>query len=608
FHRVVANADLTFGNADYLLLVNANSAHNIAMAGTSNGIRFNDGNASLTLTGTLHGFGMTYNNGGGGTLVDNGTISADSAGNTLAINNTNLTGSGVLEAKNGGILSIGAVINGGGLKVNVDNNPNSIVEINGGGVTGTLGTSTGTGLSFAANGSNYISNATIASDLTFGQGGYALVYNANSVSGNINMASTSNGIRFNDSNASLTLTGTLHGFGITYNNGGGGTLVNNGIVAGDVSGQTLYLETTNLGGNGVYEGISGGTLSIGGQLNGNNAVVHADSGTVIVDGGSLTGSFAAATGAGFSFAANGNNYLSNATINGNLTFSGGAYALLFNANTVNGTINMTGTSNGIRFNDGNASLTLGPTAKLHGYGATFNNGGGGRLINNGTIAADAPGQTLALNNTFITNNASVAVVAAATLSVGGIITQNSGETKVDGSLNLANTYQINGGILSGTGMIAGNIDNVAGAERAGDSPGILTIAGNYMQEHAATFEELLGGATPGSGYSQLVVSNLATLDGTLDVSLVNGFKPTVGEQFDVLLGANTGSFPFNTSPDPGFTYSVAYLPDRVRITVDTVPVPEPSSLALLLAAVALIAFRRRRFIRVSPSPSGRGLG
>jgi hypothetical protein len=390
----------------------------------------------------------------------------------------------------------------------------------------------------------------------------------------------------------------LRGYGFTYNNAGGGTLVNHGTVAGDVSGQTLYLRNTNVTGDGVFEGINGGTLSIRAALAGANAVVHADTGIVLVDGGALSGTFAAATGAGFGFAANGSNRIINATINGNLTFDGGAYALVVGPNAVNGNINMTGASNGIQFNDGNASLTIGSMGNMHGYGATFNNAGGGQLINNGQVSADAAGHTLTLNNTFVTNNASMQVVPNATLSVGGVAAQNSGETRIDGTLALANTYTINGGVLSGTGTISGSIDNVAGTERAGDSPGILRIAGTYKQEHAAMFEELLGGAFPGSGFSQLIiVTNSAILDGALDVTLTNGFIPKVGDQFDVLLGANSGNFASETSPDAGLTYSVSYLSDRVRITIDTVPAPEPSSLALFAGGLALFVFVYRRHVR-----------
>ena len=44
----------------------------------------------------------------------------------------------------------------------------------------------------------------------------------------------------------------------------------------------------------------------------------------------------------------------------------------------------------------------------------------------------------------------------------------------------------------------------------------------------------LGGPNPGTGYSQLSVSGLATLDGDLDVNLVNGFAPANGATFQVL--------------------------------------------------------------------------
>ena len=49
---------------------------------------------------------------------------------------------------------------------------------------------------------------------------------------------------------------------------------------------------------------------------------------------------------------------------------------------------------------------------------------------------------------------------------------------------------------------------------------------------------VIGGTTPGSGHDQLIVSNAATLDGTLNLVYTNGFTASEGDEF-VIVEAGT---------------------------------------------------------------------
>lgn len=130
--------------------------------------------------------------------------------------------------------------------------------------------------------------------------------------------------------------------------------------------------------------------------------------------------------------------------------------------------------------------------------------------------------------------------------------------------------------------------------------GTLQFSGSYTQTTGANTLIDLGGTTQGVTYDLLKVGGLATLDGTLDVNLVNGFAPTVGETFNFLTyGSRSGSFDEILSFDPGFTYNVNYNDATgvgTLIVTGAMGVPEASTLfsaALMLVTGGLLLRRRR---------------
>jgi hypothetical protein len=597
-------ADLTLIGGAYAQVFGANTeSGTIHMAGTANGIQLRDGNASLTISsaGSVRGFGRIYS-AFGGNFVNNGTSSADTSGQTLRIDPPFLFGSGVFEAKNGGVLSIGGLLNGNNAVVHVDADPNSSVLVNGGGLTGSFAASTGAGISFANNGNNTISFATIGADMTFAGGAYAQVFGVNTESGTIHMSGTANGIQLRDGNATLSIDsgGSVRGFGRIFQSFGGANLVNNGTISADVAGQILRIDPSNIFANGVFDARNGGVISLGGTVTGLSLpMVQIDStmgSAVLVDGGGLTGTFAPAADTaspGFSFANNGNNFISSANVGANLTFNGGAYAQLFGVNTESGTIHMAGTANGIQLRDGNATLNIGTTGAIRGYGQIFQTFGGSHLANNGVISSDTAGQNLAINTSEFINNGSFEVLTGASASCNAALTQNAGRTTINGTLTLASPFALAGGVLSGSGgTVNGIVNNSFGTVSPGNSPGILTIAGSYTQQSGGSFLVELGGYTAGSQFDQLDVTGAANLAGTIDVDLINGFTPNVGDHFDVMLrNGGSGAFSTLTTEDPGLVYSVQYFNDRVQITI--LNVPEPASALLVACTIPLLNKRRR---------------
>jgi hypothetical protein len=80
----------------------------------------------------------------------------------------------------------------------------------------------------------------------------------------------------------------------------------------------------------------------------------------------------------------------------------------------------------------------------------------------------------------------------------------------------------------------------------------------------------IGGTAPGTEYDQLKVNGTATLGGTLNVTLINGFRPAVGDVFQII-APNAFSGAFAAINTTGFTGNVSYSASGITLTVATVP-------------------------------------
>jgi hypothetical protein len=209
------------------------------------------------------------------------------------------------------------------------------------------------------------------------------------------------------------------------------------------------------------------------------------------------------------------------------------------------TLNLAGTTT---WSDG-GNLMLADNAVINNQsGALFsilNDQGiqGNGLFNNaGTLVkTTGTGTTTFAAGIAISNNGGMVDVESGTLSVAGDYTQNSGGTVLAAGATLAagGTVNILAGMLSGSGTVSGDVVNSGHI----DPLGILTIQGNCTQTAQGTLNIEIGGTTAGTDYGKLVVTGLATLDGTLNVELTNGYMPNVGDSFQVLIfGSRSGDF------------------------------------------------------------------
>jgi hypothetical protein len=293
------------------------------------------------------------------------------------------------------------------------------------------------------------------------------------------------------------------------------------------------------------------------------------------------------------------------TVQGLMTWRGGS----LNGSgptTVNGGLTITGTAGSASWNkylDGHTLEVTGGDMLI--AGSLMNGGNGGRLIvgEDVTATVNMPGGTS--NFSIFGGSTEVpAYINRGTLravETGGPITVNWDFIN-EGTIDLGesalvlrvNRDALNSGLLTGSGTITGNFNNVSGivspgagasganGSGSGDSgAGLIFIDGTYTQGADGTYEAIIGGQTAGTDYDQLRADNMV-LDGTLRLGLSGGYIPGQNDVFQVATwpgGARTGSFAALEGQDAGdVTLAVRYgsLAVEVYDGSDITVTPPPS--------------------------------
>ena len=203
-------------------------------------------------------------------------------------------------------------------------------------------------------------------------------------------------------------------------------------------------------------------------------------------------------------------------------------------------------------------------------GLDFGGGGGGYPVfnNEGTFQKTISSGTALINSDF--NNSGTVVASSGTIQfrhlrqTGGIVDLNGGD------ISAGEDMELNGGSLVGSGTIMGWVRNNDGTVAPGHSPGKITISGNYNQGSSGTLNIEIGGRTPVTEYDQFEVTGTAALNGTLNVTLIKGFRPIVGDVFQIIPnGAFSGAF--STVTFTGFTGQITYSTGAITVSVLSVP-------------------------------------
>jgi hypothetical protein len=124
-----------------------------------------------------------------------------------------------------------------------------------------------------------------------------------------------------------------------------------------------------------------------------------------------------------------------------------------------------------------------------------------------------------------------------------------------------------GGVIKGTGTLQANLMN-SGTLAPGNSPGILTINGDYTQTSTGHLEIEVGGLTPGTQHDQVIVTGTATLGGTYEFPIINGFTPQLNDEIVFLTAGGLPKAllaPNLASVNPNIGFQVIKNPTDLRL-------------------------------------------
>ena len=580
------------------------STLNVSSAVTNGGLT-KTGDGTLTLSGA--------NTFSGGTTVDAGTLQLD---NSLALQNS------TFDSQSGavGTLSFGALTSAtfGGLQgandlALVNDSPAAVALTVGGNNASTTfsGSLSGTGGSLTKTGTGTLTlsgaTANTYTGLTTVSGGVLVLSKASGVTAVPGDLAISNGAKvlFSASGvneqiadgAAVTMSGANSGFNCTGFNSNFRDITET-IGSLDVSGGVFHTGTApwTVTGAASFTGGTGNTIFLGNSRS-----------TSYFGSLSLTDMNAASSGNvanSFNLYGNESTQSSITVGSGGLTLNNSVIYLRNGSSTgaqgsrlvLNGDVTTTGTL-ASSISDDTASGVYGAIAvelssTTSAVIRTFSVGAGGADLSIGVPVTNGASTSAGLTKT---GAGTLTLSAASTYT--GPTTVEAGTLTVNGSV--ASDVAVNGGWLKGGGTIGGVVIGPLGSISAGNSPGLLSVDGDYEQAGLMLAE--LAGTTQGLTYDSIDVSGAATFGpgAVIDVDLI-GFDPLFGDVFDILtasegIDADLNSLVFDYS-DAATQYflraqivSLGGTAEALRLTA----VPEPSALILLALGAGLLAWPRR---------------
>jgi hypothetical protein len=507
--------------------------------------------ATLTNQITIEGAG-SISPASSDTFINQATVNANQTNPLLITASGTVTNTGTLEATSGATLELenGTITNTGGV-IHADSA--SIVSLYGMTISGGTLTTSGSGIIEAVCCQGYSTLDGVTIDGAFQWVSNNIGYLQGTITNNgpmtFNAPSGTSVVLDVDGAVTLNGKGTLTSTNANneimgYAQNGGGSLLNQSTIEGTVqfgigAGNSVTNEGTIYANQktSLFIDANQGTFT-------NTGTLKVKAGSVLyIQGGGFTN---------FS----------------GTTFTGGKYL-------VNGTLEFDGAD--VVTNAANITLTGAKSAIINQSGT---NGLASFATNTKTGSFSLMSGAL-LNSTVTSGNFSnagkVTVGAKSNFQISApqpntaTYTQTAGTTTVDGTLSATGGVTIQAGKLYGKGTIATSVVS-SGSVTAGDSatkPGVLSPS-TYAQNASGSLNIAVGGLDVGTQYGQLAVANGASLNGTLNIKLVNSFVPAVGNTFVIVTGsAISGTFAIvnGLSINGSEHFTITYNPTNVTLTV-----------------------------------------
>lgn len=544
----------------------------------------NNGTTTLGANVVVRGENGTIGNqalvGGTQTLINNGRISADVMNGEIVIADSAVTNNGILEAQNGGQLTLSTNVTSG-VGSQIIAGANSVVLQNGVTVQGEVN-ATGTGSFRPTNNSNNfldgvtfngnldmssaLSRERVINDLELNgeitidansdlfseatnvfSGNGTIIFGSSSVSGN-NFYLDNSGTTTLGSN--IVIRGENGSIGGQALIGGTQTLINNGRISADVNGGQIEIRESEVTNNGVLEAINGAQLTLSSDVTGNSgSEIRVGAGSTVLQNGITISGEINTTGSGMLRPINSsNNFLDGVTLNGNLDMASNLsreriinnlelngeisvnensdiFSQGTNAFTGNGTIvfgDSTVSGNNFYLDD-SGTTTIGSDFVIRGENGTIGNqaliGGTQTLVNNGRISADVSGGQIVIADSEVTNNSLLEAQNGGQLTLSSNVTNaaNGDILAGDGSTVRQNGITIEGGEINS----AGSGVMTASFSTANTLDGV-TVNGTIDMASGSGFNNIqnditINGAILLDFGSDIVIAGTNMLDGTGEI-------------------------------------------------------------------------------------------
>jgi len=255
---------------------------------------------------------------------------------------------------------------------------------------------------------------------------------------------------------------------------------------------------------------------------------------------------------------------------------------------------------------GGAAVSTISSHVMLGAGSGFAVGAGSTLNQTGALSNSvwATG-----GNGDVIKTGTGTLVVSATSNYTGVTNVTQGTLVVNGNISTSVLTTVSSGAtLGGSGTVGALTVDSGAFVTPGNSPGILTVNGNYTQ--AGTYNAEITGTTAGvGGYDQITVTGAVDITGGSLVALFSAGSYALGDKLFILLNdgldAITGTYSgfaqgATVATYGGFDWAISYLADSTGNTftggndIALMAVPEPNIAALIGGFGVLALLRRRR--------------